>query len=331
VPRSRTPSVLSLLAFASVVWPLAAVPAHAAEQAVEVLVQGADKKPLEGAQIRLAAQNDPPFSATGATDASGKFAATLPDAKRTYQLQVELEGYVPFDQSVDLSKQHTSRHRAMTLEVTLPQMSAGDWFNRGVAALKRNDIDAAAAAFQRAVEIDPTNGRGWSVRALVAAEQKQWEVALDAAEHALALAPQDAQALRTRYDALVQLKRPDPASQALDQLVTQVHDGEVARLAFNAGAEAANHGDVAAARRRFAQALELAPELWQIHSALAELDIHDKDFEAALGELAKALAASPGNVRLLKRKVDVLEAIGDADRLAAAQRELAAAEATAKP
>ena len=299
----------------------------AVEQPVVVHVVDSGGSALAGATVSLTAAAGGAFGVDGTTDAEGRFATTLPDGKAVYRVRVQKEGLAPIDHSVDLATQHGGRNRSLTIEVSMQPLSAADWFNRGVAAIRQGTLDEAAADFGRAVALDPTLERGWSVSAMVAAEQKRWDAALADADHAVALSPDDAQALRARYDALVALGRGADADAALDRLVVASHDPDVARIAFNAGAAAANRGDADTARRRFGQAIAVEPGLWQAHSALAELAARDKRYDDAVAELDRALETSPGNVALLGRKVEILRATGDAARLAAAEQELAKAKA----
>src|SRR5690606_12921975 len=105
--------------------------------------------------------------------------------------------------------------------------------------------------------------------------------ALTAADRALALAPADAEALRSRYDALLPLERANEAEATLDQLAAAAPNVDTARLLFNAGATASNVKDISRARQRLEQALALDPKLHQAHSALAELHIGEQEFDAA--------------------------------------------------
>ena len=53
--------------------------------------------------------------------------------------------------------------------------------------LRRGDLDAAEAAFQRAAELAPGNAGPWSGRAAVALRRGNYETAIDLALHALEL------------------------------------------------------------------------------------------------------------------------------------------------
>lgn len=306
---------------------LAAVTPLAAAQRVEVRILAAGAKPLAGAVVTIAAVEGEPFTATLTSDDAGVATFELPSAKRAYRLDAEHAEHAPFTETFDLGARRLQRGEAVRLEVELLALTAIDVFNRGVRALQAGDRATALGEFRRSVEMDPAFVRGWSVLALAALEDRNYGDALSDADRALALAPGDAQALRSRYEALAGLGRGDDADAALTALVAADPSAELSRLLFNAGAAAANTGQPERARRRLAEALERDPQLWQAHSALAELAVREKDLELALAELDRALAIAPRQTRVWERKVEVLRALGRADDAAAAEQQLAALRA----
>jgi len=305
----------------------AAAPLAAATLRVEVRILAPGATPLEGAAVTVAAVDDEPFSAAATSDDAGRVAFELPSAKRTYRFSAEHADYAPFAETVDFAARRLARGETVRLEVELLALTAVDAFNRGVRALQAGDRAAAEAAFRRAVDLDSGFARGWGVLALVALDDRRYDEALAAAERAVALAPDDVDALRSRYDALAGLGRHDEADAALTALAAADPSPEMARLMFNAGALAANEGQAERARARFTEALARDPQLWQAHSALAELAVRAQDLEGALAELDRALALSPRQARTWERKIEVLKALGRADDAAAAEQQLAALRA----
>lgn len=101
---------------------------------------------------------------------------------------------------------------------------------------------------------------------------------------------------------------------------------EKAVLAFNAGAEAAQAHDAAAARARFEEAFALDPELAAAASALAGLAMVDGDHAGAVGWAERALAADPGDRRALMIRYEAFRALGDEEKARAAGEALAAAD-----
>jgi tetratricopeptide (TPR) repeat protein len=299
----------------------------AASQRVEVRVLAPGATPLAGAAVTVDAVDGEPFSAAATSDDGGRAVFELPSARRAYRLSVEHAEHAPFAETVDLAARRLARGETLRMEVELLPLTAVDLFNRGVRALQAGDRAAAETEFRRAVEKDPDFARGWGVLALVALDGRRYEDALAASDRALALAPDDVDALRSRHDALAALGRHDEADVALTALAAKDASPELARLLFNAGAVAANGGQVERARARFTEALARDPQLWQAHNALAELAVREQDLERALAELERAIELSPRQSRTWERKIEVLKALGRADEAAAAEQQLAALRA----
>ncbi len=88
---------------------------------------------------------------------------------------------------------------------------------------------------------------------------------------------------------------------------------EVAAI-FNAGAEAANVGDLTTARMKFEEALALDPELTVAHSALAGIYFEGGEHDKALAAVEKGLSESPDSSRLLTIAYESNLALGNDDR-----------------
>lgn len=301
----------------------AATPLAAATQRVEVRILAPAAKPLAGAAVTITAVDGEAFAVNATSDDAGTASLELPSAKRAYRLDVDHTDYAPFTESFDLGARRLQRGETVRLEVELLALTAADIFNRGVRALQAGDRDAAEAEFRRSVAMDPGFARGWGVLALVTLDAKRYDDALAAADHALALVPDDLEALRSRHDALVGLQRADEADAALTALAAKDASRELSRLLFNAGAAAANAGQPERARLRLTEALARDPSLWQAHSALAELAVRAQDLEGALAELDRALAVAPRQTRVWERKIEVLRALGRGEEAAAAEAKLA--------
>lgn len=312
-----TPSLLALSIATTA--PLAGATARV----VEIHVIDQQAKALPGVAVTLAAEPQGDYRDTGTTDGSGVVTFTVPDGKKSYRIEAAAPELAPFAEVVDLGKRKLPRDESVRLEITLTPPTAADHFNRGVEALRNGDTAAGEAAMRSAVEVDPNLARAWEVLALISLQSKRYGEALDAADRALALTPAETGALRSRYEALAGLKRDAEADAALDELLKTDHSPELARLLFNAGAVAGNAGDLELARRRLGQALEREPGLWQVHTALAELDVREQHLDQAVAELDKALALAPQQRRVWQRKIELLKALGREDEAASAEKSLA--------
>lgn len=91
-------------------------------------------------------------------------------------------------------------------------------FNAGVAALNVGDNKTAAEKFQAALAEDPELTPAYSALAVALIGLERYEEALQAADQALQREPDNARAMRMRYQALRLLDRLDEASEAFQKL-----------------------------------------------------------------------------------------------------------------
>jgi tetratricopeptide (TPR) repeat protein len=287
------------------------------------VVGGDDQAPVAGATVTVTAESGEAFAANGTTDAAGLFALELVEPRRSFTIEVDHPAHRPYSQSVDLENRRPQRGRPLALTVILEPLAAVDHFNAGVELLRGNDLAAAKPKFEKAVELEPSMAPAWAILALITTDSGDHAAAVGHADRALALEPANALALRARYESLAALGRTEEADAALSTLYEQDKTKETARLLFNAGAEAANDAATEPARRRLGQALELDPQLWQAHAALAEIAIREDRLEDALAELDRAIAIAPRNFKAWERKIEVLRALGREDDAAAAEAHVA--------
>lgn len=95
-------------------------------------------------------------------------------------------------------------------------------------------------------------------------------------------------------------------------------------LAFNAAAEASQMGDMATAKAKMLEAVELNPQLGVAHSALAGFLYAEKDYAGAAAAADKALALDPKDARSLRVAVEANTALGNKAKAKEASAALAA-------
>ena len=325
----RTPAAVATVA--AVLFLGASALAFAADKPkapFEVVVTTPEGAPVADADVAITSTvTVPPYSFTGKTDAEGKSAGELADFKSAYTIKVVKTGYKEFTQELDFATTKLKKGQVATLKVSLPAITATEYYNEGAKALQAKDLARAAAQLELAIAADPKFTKAYSVLALIELEQSQWAKALAHADQALALDPNDLHALRSRYEALTGLGDKPGADAALTTLAAKDRTPEVAKLLYNAGAQAGNAKEVEVARARFNEALAIDPTLHQAHSALAELAIKEKKYPEAVAELDKAIAAAPRNFKAYERKIEVLKVMGDKAGAEAAEKALAALKA----
>lgn len=294
----------------------------------EVVVASPEGAPVADADVAITSTSTvAPYSYTGKTDAAGKAAGELADFTSIYNIKVTKEGYKEFAKELDFSTSKLKKGSLATLKVSLPLITAVEYYNEGAKALLAKDLARATTQLELAIAADPKLIQSYRALALIELEQSQWDKALAHADQALALDPADMQSLRSRYDALVGLGDKPRADAVLTELAAKDRTPDVARLLYNAGAQAGNAKDVEGARMRFQEALAIDPTLHQAHSALAELAIKEKKYPEAVAELDLAIAAAPRNFKAYDRKIEVQKAMGDKAGAEATEKALAALKA----
>jgi tetratricopeptide (TPR) repeat protein len=294
----------------------------------EVVVTTPEGAPVGDAAVEISsAVTVPPYTYSARTDATGKSTGELADFTSAYSIKVSKEGYKTFTQELDFATSKLKKGQVATLKVSLPLITAAEYYNEGAKALQAKDLARASAQLELAIATDPKFARAYSVLALIELEQSQWDKALAHADQALALDPADMQSLRSRYDALSGLGDKPRADAVLTELAAKDRTPDVARLLYNAGAQAGNAKDIEGARMRFQEALAIDPTLHQAHSALAELAIKEKKYPEAIAELDLAITAAPRNFKAYDRKIEVQKAMGDKAGAEATEKALAALKA----
>jgi tetratricopeptide (TPR) repeat protein len=165
-------------------------------------------------------------------------------------------------------------------------------YNEGAAALKVGDRATAQARFEEALATNPELAPAHAAMATVHVAEKRYAEAAQAAEAALALEPDNLQALRVRFDAYRLLKDTAKADAALSELARVDPDGVFDWL-YESGVELFDHGDMAGAAAQLEGAIKLHPQdpnaLYRLGLAYVNLDQKAKATET----LEAFLAVSP--------------------------------------
>lgn len=300
---------------------LAASPGEAARKTGHGTVSGTvtskvSGEPLEDVEITLTAADGTRESTT--TDRRGRFSIQVPAGE--YRIGLAREGYAPFEAALPVEA-----GAAQVVSVELLDAAAGRRgeaaaaYNAGADALRAGDRAAAKKSFLAAVEADPTLPEPHLVLAGIYLEEEAWSEAAAAAETFLAARPGDARALRSAYEAH---RRLGDAARVVELRGALAADPELApqlaRHAFNEGAEAIQAGDPETARARFAEALELDAGLAAAHFGLATLEYEAERYAEALAAADRGLAIEPGSAQGRRLVFVIQEARGDAAATAAA-------------
>jgi tetratricopeptide (TPR) repeat protein len=340
---SRRKSVTYALCLALILGSAVYAGAQAAFTRVACEVVDESDQPLKNAVVTATTSAYPSFKASGKTNKRGKCVISVSDGTVPYNFKVELAGYEPVEVEVlpevgkvikrvfklSLAGQSGASGAVMTAE-ELEKTRLGSkhvlLYNEGVETQKAGDLDGALAKFRASVEHEPEFAPAHTAIAMIAIEQGSYQEAADSAEKAIALDPEDYQALQLRWDAYRQLgdsKKADDAAKALRKAGDAI---EVANRVFHEGVAAFNRGEIDNAKVSFRQALELDPELVEAYVNLAQIYNREGNAQLAAEMAEETLKRNPGSIIALKVRYDARSRLGDNEAAKEALAELIVAD-----
>ena len=149
-------------------------------------------------------------------------------------------------------------------------------YNEGVKLLKAGDKEAAFARFQEALSADPNLKEAQFAVATTGIEIGRNREALDAAREVLRQDPDNADALRLRYNAALALNDPELVADALVDLAPIEPEAARQNLWLLA-MTAYDANDMEAAERRFENVLQVDPDKAQAHYLLGLINLSKPD------------------------------------------------------
>ena len=303
-------------------------------------VQDTDGNPLQGVDVSATCAELPQFKQHALTNKRGKVTLAFADATKIYDLKIEFEGYMTMEIAFK-PEIRKARSETVTLVPTSGVTATGGGavvedervytaaeavFNDGVEALQEGDYQTAKEKFLKAQKMDPKMVMVHSGLATVYLEVGDPESAIAEANTLLDHEPENPRGYRLLYEAHQALGNEKEADKALKRLAQLDTGGDTATLVFNEGVQALKVGDRKAAKDRFREALEVAPDFGPALSALAVLLINDGDFEEAAATAEKLLTLQPDNIKAMRIAYQAYRSSGDTDREARAFERLAAAD-----
>lgn len=133
---------------------------------------------------------------------------------------------------------------------------------------RRNDLDDALLSIGEAIRLNPFEPMYFAAKAHCHLGKKEWQTALDSAEHGLSIDPESVTCNNVRAMALVQLGRKAEAGQTLDAALARQPDNAFSHA--NMGWTCLDQGDHLKAREHFREALRLDPNLDYARAGLVE-------------------------------------------------------------
>jgi tetratricopeptide (TPR) repeat protein len=262
---------------------------------IEVEVVDGTGTPLADVKISVRAEAGGDFRYEGVTSKKGKHKATIDGPAGAYLFTFEKAGFAVEEVKIDLQPGMATTAKIPLMDPERKKKAqAVTTFNEGVALLQAGKEAEAYPKFQAAVGLDPELAEGHRLVALVAANRGDLDAAGAAVDRFLTLQPTAmAQVSPAAY--FVFRKRGDAArtAEAREGLKAIGAASDVASTVFNEGVAAVRNKDVPAARAAFQEALALDPKLVPAYQSLAALHFNAGEFDQALPYLEKLFAVAP--------------------------------------
>ncbi len=272
-----------------------AVPVVAAGQLELAVMQGTVRddagRPLEGVTFRM--RDGRGRETTIKSDKNGKFYRRGLQAVE-YELVVEKEGYQPINDKFKLNA-GTDRRFDFKLVKAAPE-GAGD-FAKGVEAYNRGDHQAAAQAFEAAVQKAPDLPEVRVNLALAYFRLQRTADAIAQLEKAAALAPDSPRVLFQLGGAYVEMQALDKAATAFEKGLAKQSDPNdplVWEATVTLGAVYFAKGDNDKAMAQFERALAVKPDAAAPKLGLGKVHFSKGDVAKALQLFQQVAASAPG-------------------------------------
>lgn len=303
VPIRR--AVLALVAMGAA---CLAVPMVAAGQLELAVMQGTVRddagRPLEGVTFRM--RDGRGRETTIKSDKDGKFYRRGLQAVE-YELVVEKDGYQPINDKFKLNA-GTDRRFDFKLVKAAPE-GAGD-FAKGVEAYNRGDHQAAAQAFEAAVQKAPDLPEVRVNLALAYFRLQRTADAVAQLEQAAALAPDSPRVLFQLGGAYVEMQALDKAATAFEKGLAKQsdpHDPLVWEATVTLGAVYFAKGDNDKAMAQFERALAVKPDAAAPKLGLGKVHFSKGDVAKALQLFQQVAASAPGTPEAAEAEVFITE------------------------
>lgn len=304
---------------------LAAGSSDVAAQAarVAITVVDVDDKPIEGVKVTITCVDKDGYEEIKTSSKKGKVGVSHIDSQRTYSYRMEMVGYQTQVVQIRPDYTETTRRTVTLLPMDRAELAAADRaassgggravevFKEGAEAQQRGDLDLAEKKFRAAAELNPDAAQPHIALAVVAHQRGDYGAAADEAERALAISPENEQALLLRHDAyrlLGDTEKTASSAKALQQAGTA---SVAAGTLFSEGMVEYRGGNIEGAVEKFQQAIELDPTLINGYLMLGNTALIQGDPDRASVMATKALELDPDDGNARKIRYDAARRIGD--------------------
>lgn len=172
--------------------------------------------------------------------------------------------------------------------------AAQEVFRKGIDAYRAGDNDLAAEKFRQSIDLDPTFANGYVMLGNVSLKQGDAAQGAALAGKALEIEPNNANALKVRYDALRLLGDEAGATQALDALIAGDPEWASTEL-YNHAVELFNANEMAGAAAALERVVEAKPDDARAHFLLGMAKYNTGEADDARTHLTRFLELAPND------------------------------------
>lgn len=287
---------LAILAGAVV---LLSSPAFAAEGRFSGTVVDESGQPVAGASVVVTTPKLATLNIALTTDEGGRWSTEVQDAKWTYSMRVEKQGFSPSMTQMEPLSGNKETKVFMTLHPPMvpptpppPKVDPGiASYNEGVDLIQKGDKPGAEKKFEAAVSAKPDFAAAWKVLSQLAYERKDYAKVLASGRKAVELNPKD----KDLYGILMDSAQKSGDEKAALEYKTQFVEANAdnPEVNYNSGVESYKAGDYAGAAAAFNKAISLKPDMANAQFWLAMSEYNMKRNSQARTHFQKYLELAP--------------------------------------
>jgi len=261
------------------------------------IIDAATKEPVEGAVLKIEATSGKTVKLDQKAKKDGSYTIFVLDGTLKYKFTISAPGYAPYEEIVKMKLgETTTKDFALAKQGSAPAGAvpaqaasdpAIDAFNAGAALSNSGDTAGALVKFEEAVALKPELTAGWMALARVAAKEKKYDKAINAAKKGLEIDDEDADMWAVLYQSYTALG--DKANAAIAEKKMPANASKL----FNEAARLINEGKDPEAEKALQRAVAVDEKFAQAWYELGMIHVRSGKSAEAKAELTKYLELDP--------------------------------------
>ncbi|HZD32107.1 MAG TPA: toll/interleukin-1 receptor domain-containing protein [Candidatus Angelobacter sp.] len=189
------------------------------------------------------------------------------------------------------------------------ELTAQQWFERGINAYNHNSFEEAVQLFSNAIRLNPDNPYAFNNRGLARYDLRDFAGALQDYAEAFRLDPQLPEVINNRGNVYLEQGNLEGALKDYDESLRLRPTYAVARR--NIGLVCDKQGDSAGALAAFNEAVKLDPKYADAYNSRGSVRGNTGDFDGALEDFNQALQLNPSDPVAARNRDSVLKLISN--------------------